>query len=152
MQCKCSFAIRKCLPNEFADNYISSWSNHKTHPWADLVLHKKVLVFKKYYMKLKVSFEMFFWWLQISPKKRLFFKKFKIRCTYVDDQLLTSHPSIFWWNHSIIIPCFYWTPYLKTDGTSLFILFFITDPKPGSMKIIMEGVSTIKSLAVNCLG
>ena len=46
---------------------------------------------------------------------------------------------IFWWNLFIrILWVFQWNPYLKTDGTSLLILFLVKDPKFNSAIMIME--------------
>ena len=38
---------------------------------------------------------------------------------------------------------FSWTPYLKTDGTSLFILFSITDLKEGSIEEVHQKIDEI---------
>ena len=53
--------------------------------------------------------------------------------------LIVNITSINFWNHSVRILCsFLWNPYLKTDGSSLLILFHDKDPNQNFMKIIME--------------
>jgi hypothetical protein len=67
-------------------------------------------------------------------------KKNSFRGNYMRKYGILKIQASFYGNHSVRIlnTYFPWNPYLKKDGTSMFNLFFVKDPKQDSWKVLWK--------------